>query len=48
MQWLAQALHKYPELAVFLVVGLGYWIGALAVGPIVLASGATVIVHLVA
>jgi putative transport protein len=28
MQWLAQALHKYPELAVFLVVGLGYWIGA--------------------
>ena len=29
MQWLAQALHKYPELAVFLVVGLGYWIGAL-------------------
>ena len=31
MQWLAQALHKYPELAVFLVVGLGYWIGALKV-----------------
>ena len=28
MQWLAQALHKYPELAVFLAVGLGYWIGA--------------------
>jgi putative transport protein len=28
MQWLAQTLHKYPELAVFLVVGLGYWIGA--------------------
>lgn len=28
MQWLAQTLHKYPELAVFLAVGLGYWIGS--------------------
>jgi len=28
VQWLAQNLHKYPELAVFAVVGLGYWIGA--------------------
>jgi putative transport protein len=25
--WLAAALVKYPELAVFLVVGLGYWVG---------------------
>ncbi|HXZ48789.1 MAG TPA: aspartate-alanine antiporter [Usitatibacter sp.] len=31
MQWLAQTLHKYPELAIFLVVGLGYWVGALKV-----------------
>ena len=31
MQWLAQSLHKYPELAVFLVVGLGYWVGAFKV-----------------
>jgi putative transport protein len=31
MQWLAQALHKYPELAVFVAVGLGYWVGAFKV-----------------
>ena len=29
MQWLAQALQKYPELAVLFAVGLGYWIGAI-------------------
>lgn len=29
MQWLAQALHRYPELAVFLAVGLGYWLGSM-------------------
>ncbi len=28
MDWLTQPLHKYPELAVFLVVGVGYWLGA--------------------
>src|SRR5512134_1224789 len=27
MAWLAANLEKYPELAVFLVVGLGYWVG---------------------
>ncbi|HZZ94599.1 MAG TPA: aspartate-alanine antiporter [Usitatibacter sp.] len=31
MEWLARNLQKYPELAVFLVVGLGYWIGAIKV-----------------
>jgi len=29
MQWLAQNLQKYPELAVLLAVGFGYWVGAL-------------------
>ncbi len=29
MDWLTQPLHKYPELAVFLVVGVGYWLGAI-------------------
>jgi len=29
MDWLAQPLHKYPELAVFLVVGVGYWLGSI-------------------
>jgi putative transport protein len=28
MQWIAATLQKYPELAVFIVVGVGYWIGA--------------------
>lgn len=27
MTWLATTFQKYPELAVFLVVGAGYWIG---------------------
>ena len=27
MDWLAAAFEKYPELPVFLVVGLGYWVG---------------------
>ena len=29
MAWLAKALHDYPELAVFLSVGFGYWVGSL-------------------
>jgi putative transport protein len=28
MTWLAATFAKYPELAVFLVIGLGYWIGS--------------------
>lgn len=28
MQWLAGMFAKYPELPVFLVVGIGYWVGA--------------------
>jgi putative transport protein len=28
MAWIGGTLAKYPELAVFLVVGVGYWIGA--------------------
>lgn len=28
MAWFAATFEKYPELAVFLVVGIGYWIGA--------------------
>jgi len=27
MSWLANSLHAYPEIAVFLAVGLGYWVG---------------------
>jgi putative transport protein len=28
MHWLAEALRHYPELAIFLTLSLGYWIGA--------------------
>ena len=31
MAWFAATFEKYPELAVFLVVGLGYWIGGFKV-----------------
>lgn len=39
MTWIAATLAKYPEIAVFLVVGLGYWIGSFkiagfALGPV--------------
>ncbi|MEJ0002839.1 MAG: aspartate-alanine antiporter [Pararobbsia sp.] len=27
MEWFASALQHYPELAVFLAIGIGYWIG---------------------
>ncbi len=28
MEWLFDTLRKYPELAIFLTLGVGYWIGA--------------------
>ncbi|MFL6623178.1 MAG: aspartate-alanine antiporter [Sulfurifustaceae bacterium] len=34
MEWLAGILNKYPELAVFLALGIGYWIGAIKIGGI--------------
>src|SRR5215471_11060079 len=30
--WLEQFLVRYPELALFLVIALGYWIGSFKVG----------------
>src|ERR1700753_3983637 len=27
MSWLAQTLRQYPEIAVFLSLGVGYWVG---------------------
>jgi len=32
MEWLAVTLRHHPELAVFLTLALGYWIGALRIG----------------
>jgi putative transport protein len=31
--WLEQFLVRYPELALFLVVAAGYWIGSFRIGP---------------
>ena len=32
MEWLGALLTRYPELAVYLALGLGYWIGGFRVG----------------
>ena len=32
MDWLAVTLRHHPELAIFLTLALGYWIGALRIG----------------
>src|SRR3954452_3687055 len=39
MEWLAGYLAKYPEIAVFLAIGLGYWVGSwkvrgIGIGPV--------------
>jgi putative transport protein len=34
----ADALRQYPELAIFLTVGIGFWIGAVRFGPINLGA----------
>jgi putative transport protein len=33
LSWLEQFLVRYPELALFLVIAAGYWIGSFKVGP---------------
>lgn len=40
MAWLTEMLTKYPELAVYLALGIGYWIGAFKFGNFSL-GGAT-------
>ena len=32
LAWLEQFLVRYPELALFLVIGAGYWIGSFKFG----------------
>src|SRR4051812_43220251 len=32
MDWLSSTLKSYPEIAIFLTLGLGFWIGNLKVG----------------
>ena len=31
MQWMAATLAKYPEIAMFFTVGIGYWLGSIKV-----------------
>lgn len=38
MDWIGDVLHHHPELAIFLVLGFGYWIGSFQLGPICLGS----------
>jgi putative transport protein len=33
LDWLEQFLIRYPELALFLVIAAGYWIGSFRIGP---------------
>ena len=34
LTWLEQFLVRYPELALFLVIAAGYWLGSLRIGPV--------------
>ena len=36
LAWLEEFLVRYPELALFLVIAIGYWIGSFRLGPICL------------
>src|SRR5690625_1105719 len=36
--WFETTLRNYPELAIFLVLGLGYWVGALKLGSFSLGA----------
>lgn len=38
MEWLSGMLHKYPELAVYLAVAIGYWVGHFRFGGFSLGS----------
>ena len=32
LHWLAESLRKYPEIAIYLTLSLGYWVGGLKFG----------------
>ena len=38
LQWLIEALRTYPELAIFLTLALGYWLGGLKIGSFALGA----------
>lgn len=48
MDWFIDTLRRYPELAIFLTLGLGYWIGSFKIGTFSLgAVTATLLVGVV-
>jgi putative transport protein len=38
MDWLFETLRKYPELAIFLTLGIGYYVGAIKIGTFSLGA----------
>jgi hypothetical protein len=40
LAWLEQFMVRYPELALFLVIAAGYWIGSFKIGPALARSPA--------
>ena len=38
MDWIVKTFQQYPELAIFLTLALGYWIGNLKVGKFCLGA----------
>jgi len=48
MDWFIETLRRYPELAIFLTLGLGYWVGSFKIGTFSLgAVTATLLVGVV-
>ena len=38
MNWIIQTLRSYPEIAIFLTLALGFWVGSLKFGKFSLGS----------
>ena len=38
MAWIIESFRQYPELAIFLTLALGYWVGNLKVGKFSLGA----------
>ena len=39
MHWLADTFQKYPEIAIYLALGIGFWFGKLKFGSFSLGTG---------
>ena len=43
MEWFTNLLRTYPELAVFLTLGVGFWVGKLKIGKFTLGTVTSVL-----